>query len=153
MCFSHANRLPFRLTCLTGGVQWCCLCQRDVFDSLLGRVMFPSTSFWCKSWRFGALIAFSASSVLFQMLPFAYWTYISMAFFWSNKIASCTFVDFRANLKSWRCGSSIPVPLECKSSALPSEFYPRGGNVELMTPEAFFLLMQWLNGVFYCLSF
>ena len=30
--------------------------------------MFPSTSFWGKPRRFGALIAFSASSILFQML-------------------------------------------------------------------------------------
>ena len=47
--------------------------------------MFPSTSFWGKSWRFGALIAFSASSVLFQMLPFAYWTYKSMYSFGPTK--------------------------------------------------------------------
>ena len=73
MCFSHANRLPYRLTCLAGGVQRSCLCQTDVFDSLISRVLFPSTSFWGKPWGFGALIAFSASTVLFQMLPFAYW--------------------------------------------------------------------------------
>ena len=88
MCFSHANRLSFRLRCLTGGVQKSHFFHREVFDSLINRVMFPSTSFWGKPWRFGAPIAFSASSVLFQMLPFAYWTYISMSFFLSNKIAS-----------------------------------------------------------------
>ena len=81
MCFSHANRLLFRLTCLAGGLHRSCLCQKDVFDSLISRVRFPSTSFWAKHSRFGALIAFSASSVLFQMLPFEYWTYISMSVF------------------------------------------------------------------------
>ena len=45
MCFSYANRLPFRLTCLAGGVQRGCLCQRDVFDSLISRVIISSTSF------------------------------------------------------------------------------------------------------------
>ena len=89
MCFSHANRLPFRLTCIAGGVQRSCLCQRDVFDWLISRVMFPSTSFWGKPWRFGALIAFSASSVLFQVLLFASWTYILMPFL-AKKIASCS---------------------------------------------------------------
>ena len=81
MCFSHANRLPSRLTCLAGGVQKSCLCQTDVYDSLISIVMFPPTSFWGKPWWFGTPIAFSASSVLFQMLPFAYWTYKSMSSF------------------------------------------------------------------------
>ena len=85
MCFWHANRLPFRLTCLARGVQRSCLCQTDVFDSLISRVMFPSTSFLATPWRFGALIAFSSSSVLFQMLPFAYWTYKSMSSFGLTK--------------------------------------------------------------------
>ena len=65
MCFSHANRLPSRLTCLAGGVQRNCLCQTDVFDSLIRIVMFPPTSFWGKPWWFGTPITFSASSVLF----------------------------------------------------------------------------------------
>ena len=81
MCFSHANCLPSRLTCLAGGVQKSCLCQTDVYDSLISIVMFPPTSFWGKPWWFGTPIAFSASSVLFQMLPFAYWTYKSMSSF------------------------------------------------------------------------
>ena len=81
MCSSHANRLSFRLRCLTGGVQRSCLCQTDVFVSLISGVMFPSTSLWGKLWHFGAPIAFSASSLRFQMLRFAYWTYISMSFF------------------------------------------------------------------------
>ena len=70
ICFSHANRLPSRLTCLAGGVQKSCLWQWDVFASLISIVIFPSTSFWGKPWRFGPLIAFLASSVLFEMLPF-----------------------------------------------------------------------------------
>ena len=43
MCFSHANRLPFRLTCLAGGVQKSCLFYTVVFDSLISGVMCPST--------------------------------------------------------------------------------------------------------------
>ena len=84
MCFSHANRLSFGLRCL-GGVQRSHLFHREVFDSLISRVMFPSTSFWCKPWWFGAPIAFSASSVLFQMLLFAYWTYKSKCSFGLTK--------------------------------------------------------------------
>ena len=70
MCFSHARRLPSVLTCLAGGVQRGCLFQTDVFDSLISIVIFPPTSFWGKPWWFGTPIAFSPSSVLFQMLPF-----------------------------------------------------------------------------------
>ena len=42
--------------------------------------MFPLTSFWGKRWVFGSPIACSASSVLFQILPFAYLTCTSMSF-------------------------------------------------------------------------
>ena len=95
MCFSHANRLPFRLTCLAGGVERSCLCQRVVFVSLISRVMFPSTSFWGKRWRFGAPIAFSASTGLFQMLPFAYWFQVSLSFFdLTNYVPVVSFVWF-----------------------------------------------------------
>ena len=38
MCFSHATRLPSRLTCLAGGVHMSCLCQTDVFDCFISRV-------------------------------------------------------------------------------------------------------------------
>ena len=84
MCFSHANRLSFRLRCL-GAVQSSHLFHGEVFDSLISRVMFPSTSFWGKPWWFGTPIAFSASSVLFQMLLFAYWTYKSKSSFGLTK--------------------------------------------------------------------
>ena len=80
MCFLHANRLPLRLSWLASGVQRTYLCQTDVFDCLFSTVVFPSTCFWGNSGWFGARIAFSASSVLFQMIPFAYWPYISIAF-------------------------------------------------------------------------
>ena len=152
MFFSHGNRLPFRLTCLAGGVQRSCLCHTDVFDSLISR-MFPSTSFWGKPWRFAAPIAFSASSVLFQMFTFAYWTYVSVSFFWSIKrVSRCSFFDFRAPLKSWRFGASIVVPLASSASALPSELQPRWRNGELMPYQTFPLLGQKLNRVFYCIS-
>ena len=105
MCFSHANSLPFRLTCLTGGLHRSCSCQKDVFDSLIRRVMFPSTSFWGTPWRLAALIAFSASSVLFQMLPFAYSTYVSMSFFdLSNKLPVVNFFLIFGLL--WKAGDA-----------------------------------------------
>ena len=87
MCFSHANRLPFRLTYLAGGVQRSCLCQTDVFDSLISIVMFPPASFWGKPWWFGTPITFSASSVLFWMLFFRILDVQIHVFFWSNKTA------------------------------------------------------------------
>ena len=102
MCFSHANRLPFRLTCLAGGVQRSCLCQRDVFDPLISRVMFPSMSYWGKPWLFGAPIAFSASFVLFQMLPFANWTYKSMYSFGLTK--QLTVFPFSISGLLWKNG-------------------------------------------------
>ena len=85
MCFSHANRLHFRLRCLTGGVQRSYLFHTEVFDSLISRVTCFSTSLWGKPWGFGAPIAFSACSVLFQMLPFSYWTYKPMSSFGLTK--------------------------------------------------------------------
>ena len=85
MCFSHANRLHFRLRCLTCGVQRSYLFHTEVFDSLISRVTCPSTSLWGKPWGFGAPIALSACSVLFQMLPFSYWTYKPMSSFGLTK--------------------------------------------------------------------
>ena len=85
MCFWHANRLLFRLTCLNVGFQRSYLFHTQVFDSLMSRVMCPLTSLWGKPLRFGAPIAFSACSVLFQMLPFAVWTYEPMSYFGLTK--------------------------------------------------------------------
>ena len=117
MCFSHANRLPFRLTCLAGGVERSCLCQRVVFVSLISRVMFPSTSFWGKRWRFGAPIAFSASTGLFQMLPFAYWFQVSLSFFdLTNYVPVVSFV--------WFSGSSEKLEMrgiDPRTSGMQSE--------------------------------
>ena len=141
MCFSNASRLPSVLTCLAGGVQRGCLFQTDVFDSLISIVMFPPTSLWGKSWWFETPIAFSGSSVLFQMLPFhiARTNVQILVLFWSNKTASriSFFFCFRTPLKNWRCGASIPVPLACKAGALPSELHPRWGNGELLPHKPF----------------
>ena len=85
-CVSHMPiACPFVWHASLVGVHMSCFCQTDVFDCLISRVYVSSTSSWCKPWRFGALIAFSASSVLFQMLPFAYWTYKSMYSFGLTK--------------------------------------------------------------------
>ena len=64
VCFSHANALPFRLSCHAGGVRRSYLCQRAVFDSHVSRTVFSSTSLWGKHWRFGAPIAFSLSTAV-----------------------------------------------------------------------------------------
>ena len=105
--------------------------------------LFHSTSFWGKPWRFGALIAFSASSVLFQMLPFAYWTYKSLSSFGLRKQLTVFLVfGFRTPLKNWRYGASIPVPLACKASALPSELHRRWGNGELLPYQTVRLLLK-----------
>ena len=62
--FSHANGLPFRLSCHAVVVQRSYLCQREVFDSHVSRTVFPSTSLYGKHWRFGPPIAFSLSSAV-----------------------------------------------------------------------------------------
>ena len=100
--------------------------------------LFHSASFWGKPWRFGALIDFSASYVLFQMLPFAYWTYKSLSSFGLRKqLPVFPFSYFRTPLKNWRCGASIPVPLACKASALQSELHSRWLNGELLPHKPF----------------
>ena len=150
MCISLADRLAFRLTCLFGGVQRSFLCQRDVFDSLISRVMFPSTSYWGKPRWFGAPINFSASSTVSDAC-FCILDVQILVFFWSNKTAyRISFSDFRAPLKNWRSGTSISVPLACKASALPSELHPSWRSVIAISNLS--LLMQQLNSVFYCLS-
>ena len=104
MCFSHATRLPSRLTCLAGGVQRSYLCYTDVFDWLNSLVMIPPTSFLGKPWWFGTPIAFSASSVLFQVLPFPYWTYKSMSSFGLTK--QLTVFPFLISGLLWKIGDA-----------------------------------------------
>ena len=67
------------------GSTWAVYVRRMSLIVLSVEFMFPLTSFWGKPWRFGALIAFSACSVLFQMLSFPYWTYKSMSSFGLTK--------------------------------------------------------------------
>ena len=128
--FSHANGLPFRLSCHAVVVQRSYLCQREVFDSHVSRTVFPSTSFWGIYWRFGAPTAFSLSSAVSDACHGILDVLINV-FFWSNKTAprSVCFLDFRSFLKILRCGASIPVPLACETSALPFELHPRWGNL------------------------
>ena len=104
-CVSHMPvACPSLLTCLAGGVQRSCLCQTDVFDSLISIVMFPPTSFWGKPWWFGTPIAFSASSLLFQMLPFACWTYKSLSSFGLRK--QLTVFPFLISGLFWKIGDA-----------------------------------------------
>ena len=136
-CVSHmptACRFVWRASLV--GSTWAVYVRRMSLIVLLVEFIFPPTSFWGKPWRFGALIALSASSVLFQMLPFAYWTYKSMHSFGLTKQLTV----FRPLISGllWKfgdAGASIPVPLACKASALPSELRPRGGNGELFRYE------------------
>ena len=125
------------------GSTWAVYVRRMSLIVLSVEFMFPLTSFWVKPWRFGALIALSASSVLFQMLPFAYWTYKSMYSFGLTK--QLTVFRFLISGLLWNfgdAGASIPVPLACKASALPSELHPRWGNGELFPYETFPLLLK-----------
>ena len=104
-----------RLTCLAGGVQRSYLFHTEVFDSLISRVVFPSTSFWGTPWRFAAPIAFSASSVLFPMLPFAYWTYKPMSSFGLTKhLPVFRFLISRLLWKIGDAGHRSPYLLQAK---------------------------------------
>ena len=37
--------------------------------------------------------------------------------------------EVKPGKRKWRCGVSIPVPLACKASALPSELHPLHNRV------------------------
>ena len=99
--------------------------------------MFPPTSFLGKPWWFGTPIAFSASSVLFQVLAFPYWTYNSMSSFGLTKqLTIFPFFDFRAPLKIWRCGASIPYLSHAKRALHHLSYIPveETGRYYLMKP-------------------
>ena len=66
--------------------------------------MFPPTSFLGKPWWFGTPIAFSASSVLFQVPPFPYWTYKSMSSFGLTK--QLTVFPFLISGLVWKIGDA-----------------------------------------------
>ena len=111
-CNSHMPiACPFVWHASLVGSTWAVFVRRMSLIVLSVEFMFPSTSCWGKHWRFGTLVALLASSVLFQMLPFAYWAYKSMSSFGLTKqLTVFPFFDFPAPLKNWRCGASIPVP-------------------------------------------
>ena len=139
MCFSYANRLASRLTCLAGGVQRSCLCQTDVFDSLISIVMFPPTSFWGKPWWFGTPIAFLASAVLFQMLPFLIGR-TNPCFFWSNETAYR--ISFFSGLL-WKIGDAghrSPYLPHAKQALYHLSYIPveETGSYCLMEPSLFY---------------
>ena len=129
-CVSHMPiACPFVWHASLVGSTWAVYVRRMSLVVLSIEFMFPLSSFCVKRWRFGALIALSASSVLFQMLPFAYWTYKSIYSFGLTK--QLTVFRFLISGLLWNfgdAGASIPVPLACKASALPSELHPRWGN-------------------------
>ena len=143
-CVSHMPiACPFVWHASLVGSTWAVYVRRMSLIVLSVEFLFPSTSFWGKPWRFGALIALSASSVLFQMLPFAYWTYKSMYSFGLTK--QLTVFRFLISGFLWKfgdAGASVPVPLACKASALPSELPPRWGNVEIFRYGTFPLILK-----------
>ena len=124
-CFSHANRLTFRLRYLTGGVQRSSLFHSEAFQSVIIWVMFPSTSFWGKFWRFGALIALPASSELFQMLPFAYWMYKLMSLFLVEQISFLLFSFwFPASSEKLETRRSVPYLFQAKLAPYHLSYLP-----------------------------
>ena len=143
-CVSHMPiACPFVWHASLVGSTWADYVRRMSLIVLSVEFLFPSTSFWGKPWRFGALIALSASSVLFQMLPFAYWTYKSMYSFGLTK--QLTVFRFLISGFLWKfgdAGASVPVPLACKASALPSELPPRWGNGEIFRYGTFPLILK-----------
>ena len=98
------------------GSTWAVYVRRMSLIVLSVEFMFPSTSFWGKPWRFGALIAFSASSVLFQMLPFAYWTYKPMSSFGLTKQHTVYLFWFPGSSEKLEMRGSDP-----RTSRMPSE--------------------------------
>ena len=86
------------------GSTWAVYVRRMTLIVLSVEFMFPSTSFWGKPWRFGTAIAFSASSVLFQVLPFPYWAYKSMSFFGLTK--QLTVFPFLISGLLWKIGDA-----------------------------------------------
>ena len=152
MCFSLANRLPFRLTCLTGGVQWCCLCQRDVFDSFMSRVIFPPTSFWGKPWRFGTPIAFLASSVLFQMLPFQLDVQILSSFGLTKQLPVIPFWFPGSSEKLKMRGHRSAYLLPAKRALYHLSYIPSEETGSWWHLKPFFCQYNGWR-VFYCISF
>ena len=159
-CVSH---LASRLTCLAGGVQRSCLCQTDVFDSLISVVMFPPTSFWGKTLWFGTPIAFSASSVLFQMLPFAYWKYKSMSSFGLTKqltvfpflisgVPECFLSHderfYHLRYIPWWFGT--PIAFWAKLCTVSDASFPYWTS---LSEQVVYHVFFWPNKTAYCISF
>ena len=143
MCFSHANRLHFRLRCLTSGVQRSYFFHTAVFDSLISRVTCPSTSLWGKPCGFGGTNRFLSMLCTVSDASFCILDIQTHVFFRSNKQLPVFRILISSLLwKIWRCGASMPVPMACKANDLPFVLHPRWWNGELMTSEAFLLLMQ-----------
>ena len=94
--------------------------------------MFPLTSFWGKPWRFRTPIAFSPSSVLFQVLAFPYWTYNSMSSFGLTK--QLTVFPFLISGLLWKIGDAgdrsctSRMLSECSTIWATSPFRKRGAT-------------------------
>ena len=94
--------------------------------------MFPPTSFLGKPWWFGTPIAFSASSVLFQVLAFPYWTYKSMSS--SGLTKQLTIFPFLISGLLWKIGDAghrsctSRMLSECSTIWATSPFRKRGAT-------------------------
>ena len=105
MCFSHANRLPFRLTCLAGGgphelfMSDGCLWFTHQYSNVSSDVFLRWTLVIQDSNPFLSKLC-TVSDASFRILDVQI-----HVFFWSNKTAyRLSFFDFGAPLKNWRCG-------------------------------------------------
>lgn len=49
------------------------------------------------------------------------------------------------DLKGWRCGVLIPIPLACQASALPPELHPQQGKITAIMSQILYLiaLLLW----------
>ena len=104
-CVSHMPiACPFVWHASLVGSTWAVYVRRMSLIVLSVEFMFPLTSFWGKRWRFRTPIAFSPSSVLFQVLAFPYWTYNSMSPFVLTK--QLTVFPFLISGLLWKFGDA-----------------------------------------------
>ena len=127
------------------GSTWDVYVRRMSLIVLSVEFMFPLTSFWGKPWRFRTPIAFSPSSVLFQVLAFPYWTYNSMSSFGLTK--QLTVFPFLISGLLWKFGdaghrSRTSRMLSERFTIWATSLHPRWGNGEILPYETFRLLLK-----------
>ena len=148
MCFSYANRLAIPID-MPERSKRSCLCQTDVFDSLISIVTFLRRLF--------LLVIRDTNRFLSKLCTvsdasFPYWTYKSMSS--SGLTKQLTVFLFLISGLLWKIGDAghrSPYLSHAKR-ALYHELHPRWGNGELLPYRTFPLLSKYVNRVLYCLS-